>query len=237
MTEVFMKDDRAGAAEEPRFEVGSWERPDPAGIVRRGGAVGLRDEIQENGALPCKVGACEQPSVMEVYGLYFCKVHGEECAAGVMEEIAYDLEQELERPINPHLRSLSPHLEAALHRGFGVLPEGEAHADRERADGLLLAAWPLDRGRTDTETLAYVQEPEPMGLRDHDPPYDSFLMDRMLVHRLMRLAFEEDASWLVEALEPEREQVSAQAAYALALQIEAGLVPPRQSNDKEAQCT
>lgn len=45
--------------------------------------------------------------------------------------------------------------------------------------------------------------------------------DRLLLCRHMRLAFEEDAHWLVETLE--REQVSAQAAYALALEQEAGL--------------
>ncbi len=41
----------------------------------------------------------------------------------------------------------------------------------------------------------------------------------------MRLAYEEDAHWLVEMLEQEREKVAAQAAYALALGRETGLRP------------
>ena len=46
---------------------------------------------------------------------------------------------------------------------------------------------------------------------------------RLLLCRHMRLAFEEGASWLVEALEEERESVAAQCAYALALERGAGL--------------
>jgi hypothetical protein len=45
---------------------------------------------------------------------------------------------------------------------------------------------------------------------------------RLLVCRFMRLAFEEEADWLVEMLEAERESVAAQAAYALALDRETG---------------
>jgi len=43
-----------------------------------------------------------------------------------------------------------------------------------------------------------------------------------LLHRFMRLAYEEGEAWLVEPLEKEREQIAAQAAYALALESEAG---------------
>ena len=48
-------------------------------------------------------------------------------------------------------------------------------------------------------------------------------MERHLICRHMRLAFEESATWLVEILERQREEVAAQAAYALALGKEAGL--------------
>lgn len=58
--------------------------------------------------------ACEREAVMEVYGLCMCEVHGEEAAAGALEEIAYDLEQELGRPTNGYVRPLSPHLERGL---------------------------------------------------------------------------------------------------------------------------
>jgi hypothetical protein len=115
--------------------------------------------------------------------------------------------------------ALSPHLEAALRRGFDVLDaEGES-ADR-RAEGVLLAAFPLDRSRACGHSVAYAEDP---GARDprHGLPSDDYRNDRLLVHRVMRLAFEADADWLVETLEGERVQVAAQCAYALALENEA----------------
>ncbi len=221
-------------ADEDRFPVGSWERPDPAGIVRRGEAVGFRGYVERYGEPPvCFVGehgerggsmapaACERPAAVEVYGLWMCAVHGEEAAFGALEEIAHDLEQELQRPVNPYVRSLSPHLAHALGRGFEVLPEGVE--DYGNDDAALLAAFPLDRGRACAETLAYVEDPDGQGRGTHEPPFDAYMRDRMLLHRHMRLAFEEGADWLVEMLEAEREQIAAQVAYALALGREAGL--------------
>lgn len=95
------------------FGVGSWESPDAAGIVLRGSAVGFREYVEKYGESPaCFVGeygekarsmappACERPAAMEVYGLPMCEIHGEEAASGALEEIAYDLENELQRPIN-----------------------------------------------------------------------------------------------------------------------------------------
>ncbi len=198
------------------------DRPDPGGVVRRGEAAGfVRFHVEQCGEPPaCWVGKgltgtrCERPAVMEVYGLAMCEAHGEEAAAGALEEIAHDLEQELPRLMNPYVRSLSPHLEAALRHGSEVL-DGMAGFE-ERSDARLLAAFPLDRSRTCTETLAYAEDPgryrEPV-----DTPVDVYLSARILVHRLMRLAYEEDATWLVETLERERESVAEQAAYALAL--------------------
>ncbi|MDP9477917.1 MAG: hypothetical protein M3R38_19910 [Actinomycetota bacterium] len=77
----------------------------------------------------------------------------------------------------------------------------------------------------DAETVAYVRDPDANGRGITDPPYDHYMMDRHLVCRHMRLAFEEGAHWLVETLEAEREAAAAQASYALALEIEAGLQP------------
>ena len=113
------------------------------------------------------------------------------------------------------------HLERALALGFGAVPEGAG--DRRRDDAALLAAFPLDRGRTDAETLAYAEDHDPANRGINEPPYEAFSADRMLVHRHMRLAFEAGATWLVELLETEREGVAAQVAYAL--EREAGLRP------------
>ncbi len=209
--------------------IGSWECPDPAGIVRRGEAAEkVRGYVESYGEpMVCYAGsrpgeACDRPAAMEVYGIPMCEVHGEEAASGALEEIAHDLDQELERPMHPHVRSLSPHIERALRLGFRALPGYADAGDYERTDALLLAAFPLDRTRADAETVAYVRDPDANGRGLKDPPYDAFMRGRHLVCRHMRLAFEEGADWLVETLEAEREQVAAQAAYALALEKEAG---------------
>lgn len=61
------------------YRIGSWERPDPAGIVRRGEAVSFRGY----GEPPLRwVGKgldgvrCARPAVMEVYGIVMCEAHG-----------------------------------------------------------------------------------------------------------------------------------------------------------------
>ncbi len=219
----------SGSGEGAEFRIGSWERPDPAGIVLRGEAVGFRGYVEKLGEPPvCYVGsrpgeACDQPAVMEVYDIPMCQAHGQEAAAGALEELAHDFEQEIKRPMNPYVRRLSPHIERALN--LASLPrDKEARNTRggER-DGDLLRAFPLDRGRADGETLAYVEDPDNHGRGRQDSPFDAFMQDRMLLHRHMRLAFEEGAHWLVETLEREREGVAAQAAYALALERAAGL--------------
>lgn len=125
--------------------------------------------------------------------------------------------------MNPHVRNLSPHLEAALCYASGSLGAEAANAGWGQRDDTLLRAFPLDRARVDSEILAYAEDPDANGPGYYDPPYDGFLRARMILSRHMRLAFEEGAPWLVEMLEPERESTAAQAAYALALEREAGL--------------
>ena len=90
--------------------------------------------------------------------------------------------------------------------------------EEERGETSVLAVFPVDRVRACRETLDVVE-----GLEGREAPYDAFAGDRLFVHRLMRLAYEDEASWMVEALEPHREKVAAQVAYALALEREAGL--------------
>ena len=55
------------------------------------------------------------------------------------------------------------------------------------------------------------------------PPYDVFRQARHTIHRAMRLAYEEGEDWMVETLEPHRETVAAQAAFALVLEQEVGV--------------
>ena len=67
---------------------------------------------------------------------------------------------------------------------------------------------------TDPETLGYawsIKEAYEGG-----PPEERYRGPRLLIHKLMRLAFEEGESYLVDLLERERESTAAQLAYALA---------------------
>ncbi|CAN5741461.1 hypothetical protein BH24ACT22_BH24ACT22_18220 [soil metagenome] len=200
--------------------VGSWERPDAGGIVRRGEAVSefTRGYKEKHGAAPhcfaLHAFGCERESVMEVYGLHFCEAHGEEAASAAFEEIYYDLE----RRIVPDDSDLNPHVEHAFRLAMKSVPP----YDGDDSEAALLKAYPLDentRQRVEAETPLYIEEPDD----DHLPPFDAHLGDRLLVCRHMRLAFEEGATWLVEMLEKHREYCAAQAAYALALENEAGL--------------
>lgn len=201
------------------------ERPEPGGCVLRGAAATGIKELSKFGNVPkCRAGAggksgltvvkCGRESVMEVYGLTMCEAHGEEAAAGALEEIQHDLDQELPRQINPYIRDLSPHLEAALNLGFGVL---ENVGRVEASYRTLVEAFPMGSGTVCKSITAYAEDPNANGRGRMDSPFDAYLRDRLTLHRHMRLAFEEGADWLVETLEQERVQVAAQAAYALAL--------------------
>ena len=199
------------------FPVGSWERPDAGGIVGRGEGVSeaFGGYVETFGEAPrCFAGhefGCERLAVMEVYGLCFCEAHGEEAASAALEEVAFDLERRVEA-------GTPPHVAYALRLAGKSLPDPDA----KDSDTALLKAFPLDeqsRKRVEAETFAYVEDPAAGFL----PPYDTHMGDRMRVCGYMRQAFEDRATWLVEHLEREREACSAQAAWALALEKEAGL--------------
>lgn len=198
---------------------------DPAGVVRRGDSPEFRDYVKEytkhGGEIPkCRIGGltgidkCRRTAGMEVYGLLMCEAHGEEAAELAFEEMAHDLEQEFGRLLNDSVRELSPHIVAAFGRGM----KGLSPHDHKPADEALVKAWPLARENVDPSTLDYLGNPE--GWRSFGTPFDVYMEERMLVHRLMRLAFEAGAEWLVELLEREREKAASQAAYALVLDRE-----------------
>jgi hypothetical protein len=207
------------------FPAGSWERPDAGGIVRRGEAVseftcGYKEEYGE--APHCFAlheFGCERKSVMEVYGLHFCEAHGEEAAMGALEEIRYDLE----RRISPDTTGLEPHVEQALRLGMESLPDSDG---KDRDEGLR-RAYPFEerfRDRVEAETGMYVEERLAGRPRlGYAVPYDLHIMDAHLISRHMRLAFEDGATWMIEMLEPYREDSAFQAAWALWLEEEAGL--------------
>ncbi len=95
-------------------------------------------------------------------------------------------------------------------------PGGTAHREVKRCGRVV-------RGRVCAGTLEYVEDPD--AWRDYSYPYDTHRSVRLLIHKLMRLAYEEGEGWLVETLESKREDTAAQAAYALVVEQEAGLRP------------
>lgn len=209
------------------FQIGSWERPDAGGIVRRGEAVSFTGFAEEYGEGPrCFAGhefGCERTAVMEVYGLYFCEAHGEEAASAALEEVYHDLEASLDMLSHSPTGFVSSHLAHALETARSSIPGATGGVD----DEALLRAFPLDeqsREKIEAETPMYIEDLKE-GRRDFGmaPPLDVHLCDRTTVCRFMRLAFEERATWLVEILEKHREASAAQAAWALALYNEAGI--------------
>ena len=192
-------------------------------LVREGAeafAEPMRELIEENEPLPCVVGLhsslekCGRDATMEVYGLSFCEIHGAECKAGALEELYFDAAQEVQRPLNLHITRMNPEAERVLRAATDEL--NALVRDAEQDEELLLRAFPLVRERVCAGTLEYVEDPD--SWRDHSPPYDTHRSVRLLIHKVMRLAYGEGVGGLVESLEPDRESVAAQAAYALALE-------------------
>ncbi len=185
----------------------------------------MREVIAEDGPLPCVVGhhnaleECGRDATMEVYGLSFCEVHGAECKAGALAELYHDAAQEVGRPLSAHVSPMNPEAERALRAAADELTA--LVRDSEQDEGLLVRAFPLVRERVCVGTLEYVEDSR-YWQRGSLPPYDTFRASRLLIHKLMRLAYEEGEAWLAESLEPSREDTAAQAAYALVLEEEAG---------------
>jgi hypothetical protein len=154
--------------------------------------------------------------VMEVYGLPFCEVHGEEIKAGALQELYFDATHDVGRPLGRHVAPLNPEAERALQAALSGLLEKVHQAERAE-DEALLRAYPLIRERVSSETLHFdYSDPSGSSARG-TTPVELFMRHRELIHKLMRLAHEEGADYLVETLEDHRESCAAQLAFALAL--------------------
>ena len=163
----------------------------------------MRELLERGGPLPCVVGwhgsleECGRDATMEVYGLSFCEIHGAECKAGALEEFYFDAGEFLGRLDNKAVRNPNAAALLMLREAVSELTERTIAAE-EVADDALARAYP-----------ASGEEPDP----DYFAGYDHLRDVRVLLHRMMRLAFEAEETWLVELLEPERENVAAQLAY------------------------
>lgn len=172
--------------------------------------------------LPCFVyhedagGHCKRTATMRAYGLAFCEEHGEEIRAGALLEAYEDASHFFDRFRNPHTPDFNEVIEREL----------VAAVDRMRGEG------PSDDDYQNALRRAYPNVPEKVRAgvlrweEDTDRAREASPMDHLLdtlatMHKLLRLAFEDGESWLVEVLEYERESVAAQAAYALRERAEA----------------
>ena len=157
-------------------------------------------------------GRCDRQAVLEVYGLLFCEVHGPEVRSGALEEMYFDAGWYLEyldttagfAPPNPALVATVK----AANRGF------MRRCGEEDPEDVLARAFPLLPDRVDAETVEHYSDKDWPGKYDYEAPYDHYLRVRMLVHHLMRVAYQDSSRRLVEVLERERESIAAQAAYA-----------------------
>ncbi len=155
-------------------------------------------------------GQCERPAREVVYGLNFCEVHGAEAKAGARIESCQDSADFLERLDNPSVPAPNPAALHALRSAINGLEAAVAEA-QEVEDSALPRAYSWIEERVDPETRDFDWS-NPEG---YVTPDMSFWRARQLVYKLMRLAYAEEADWLVEALEPYRESASAQYAFAL----------------------
>jgi hypothetical protein len=161
--------------------------------------------------LPGSTEHCEHTAVVRVYGLPFCEVHGAEARAGALAELYFDAEQFLTRLDNRGVPEPNPAALHALRAAISELSAGEAAANDEE-DAALLRAYPFRRDLVDEDFRDFDYEAPAQG----GVPEDWCRHHRLLIHRLMRLAHEGGATYIVETLEKDREHVSQQLAYVMA---------------------
>ena len=168
--------------------------------------------------IPCWVreraaaGPCRRPSVVKVYEFALCEEHGAECKAGALEELYIDADVFFERlQGDPPLTN--PLIGRIIQAGWSQL--GAQWPDYKAQDEALRRAYPFRRDLMD-EDFRNFDYAGGERMRGPDPtPPDWCRHQRYVIHKLMRLAFEEDADYLMEDLEKHREHVSAQLAYVL----------------------
>lgn len=170
---------------------------------------------QEGEPLPCFVhhedagGRCKRPAASEVYGLNFCEAHGEEVRIGALLREHYEAWVFFERFGAEHVPTMrgliGRELRAVAKRLHEESPTDEEHS---RALG---NAYPSEAAPEYLCEQVLILERDSEG---GPTPLDLFLNSLNTVHTLMRIAYEDRETSLVEVLELERESLAAQAALA-----------------------
>jgi hypothetical protein len=158
-------------------------------------------------------GPCKRPSVVRVYGFSFCEQHGTECKDGALEEFYNDADLFFEGVEGDNSLSINP--EALRLIRAARLELGAKGSDTNSQVDVLRRAYPFRQNLMDDDFRDFdYAGGERMGGPDPTPP-DWCWHQRMVVHKLMRLAVDEGADYLLEGLEMQREHVAAQLAYVL----------------------
>ena len=157
-------------------------------------------------------GHCEREIVYEVYGLPFCEVHGLEANAGALARLYHEAADEFERMDNPHADPLQPEVLRVVREARTTAMDG--HFRHEKSlDALLREAYPLTEGleeRVDPDTVEWVPGDLAFGLAPVDVWADQYwAICSVMLHAQASLAPE-----LVREIEPVREHVAAQYAFA-----------------------
>lgn len=168
---------------------------------------------------PCWVGhgegldPCKQTSVVRVYGLPFCEVHGEEVRAGAMEEMVQDIGELRDLRAVHAAKELVRQVILRILRTWRLLLEHHERVADKEAEAALLEAYPFREDRVIMDLVGEMVDDN----RGHAPPYDSLRDERHELHGLMRHAYTSDLAYVVEALEKDRQSIASQCAYMLAL--------------------
>jgi hypothetical protein len=183
------------------------------------------EQTDEQG-VPCHVhhpdagGKCWRPATMEVYGLRFCEIHGENVRLGALSQAGHRAFVFFSRYNNPEIESFGGLIDVELGNAAARVRNAMPSGDEETQ--ALLRAFPEATEEVREHVLADNEE-EP-GLPTF---YDSTLDALYVVHECMEIAYQDGQTWLVEMLEAERESLSAHAAcaYRMRQQERAGARP------------
>ncbi|WP_119067714.1 hypothetical protein [Rubrobacter indicoceani] len=173
-------------------------------------------EAERGYGLPCCVrhahagGQCKRAASMRVYELAFCEVHGEEARIGALSELYDDAATTIERVDNPHAPLENAEAGHLLSSVVEMLNERCIELGQSE-DEALLRAYPVISERVCTETQAYDYDV----VNEAPYPEDVHMNVRRELHGLMRRAYEKGLIATLETLEEDREEASAQVAFAL----------------------
>ena len=206
MTEVSVEKPNPGVDAQVKAEA-------QAAPVLEGAEDLVRDLADEERNLRCFVrhedagGKCGRKAVVKVYGLNFCELHGAEVRIGALNDLYEESREFFYRLDNVHTERPHPAVLAVIWDAADRFLEAQ-----KKDSEAIRRAYPVIRERVEEDTLDFDYEDPDRGFG----PVDWHTDTRRLIHKLMRQAYEERATWLVEGLELDREHVTAQLSFALA---------------------